>query len=106
MPRESPLPPELVSRPFTVVEARALGLTKGRLRHGGLTRPAYGVRQAATDPQRKDLAQLSKATSLVLPAGSAFSHLTAARLLGLPAPRRRSSTEPAPWCVSGGIPST
>lgn len=94
MPRPTPLPPELGSRPFTVVEARALGLTKGRLRHDGLTRPAYGVRQAGTDPHLRDLAQLSRATSLVLPVGSAFSHLTAARLLGLPVPRRWSSTEP------------
>ncbi len=94
MPRPCPLPPELGSRPFTVVEAHALGLTNGRLRHGGLARPAYGVRQARADPHRTDLAQLAGATSLVLPVGSAFSHLTAARLLGLPVPRRRSSTEP------------
>ena len=37
---------------------------------------------------------MAQATQLVLPAGSAFSHLTAARLLGLPVPRRWTPTEP------------
>ena len=52
------------------------------------------MRQAGTDPRRTGLAQLAAATKLVLPAGSAFSHLTAARLLGLPVPRRWAPTEP------------
>ena len=94
MTRETPLPPELDQRAFTVEEARALGVSVGRLRHRGLSRPTYGVRQAGTDPRRTDLAQLAAATQLVLPAGSAFSHLTAARLLGLPVPRRRGPMEP------------
>ena len=78
MPRETPLPPELGHRAFTVAEAHALGLTEGRLRHRGLSCPARGVRQAGTDPHRTDLAQLAQATSLVFPVGSAFSHLTTA----------------------------
>jgi hypothetical protein len=94
MPRETPLPPELGHRAFTVAQAHALGLTEGRLRHRGPSCPARGVRQAGTDPHRTDLAQLAQATSLVFPVGSAFSHLTAARLLGLPVPRRRAPTEP------------
>jgi len=52
------------------------------------------VRQAGTDPRTTDLAHLAAATSLVLPIGSAYSHLTAARLLGLPVPRRWAPTEP------------
>lgn len=94
MPRPSPLPPELRLRPFTVAEACALGLTVERLRHGGLSRPAHGVRQAGADPDKTALAQLADATWLVLPVGGAFSHLTAARLLGLPVPTRWVSTEP------------
>ena len=93
MTRETALPPELGQRAFTVAEARGLGVTQGRLRHRGLSCPAYGVRQAGTDPRRTGLAQLAAATKLVLPAGSAFSHLTAARLLGLPVPRRWAPTE-------------
>jgi hypothetical protein len=93
MTRETSLPPELGQRAFTVAEARVLGVTQARLRHRGLSCPAYGVRQAGTDPRRTGLAQLAAATKLVLPVGSAFSHLTAARLLGLPVPRRWAPTE-------------
>ncbi|MEO6143058.1 MAG: hypothetical protein ABIP19_03690 [Dermatophilaceae bacterium] len=93
MSRESPLPPELGHRPFTVAEARALGVSEQRLRHRGLSRPAYGVRDARTDLRGTDLARRAEATKLVLPAGSAFSHLTAARLLGLPLPRRWAPAE-------------
>jgi hypothetical protein len=91
MPRRVPLPPELGRRPFTVDEAQALGLTEGRLRNVELSRPAYGVRRLG--PAR-DLTQLAGATARVLPAGSAFSHLTAARMLGLPVPHRWAPTEP------------
>jgi len=93
MPSRSPLPPELGGRAFTVSEGHALGLGEGRLRHRDLSRPAHGVRQPATDPQRAELTQLAGAVSLVLPVGSAFSHLSAARLLGLPAPRRWTPAE-------------
>lgn len=91
MSHRTPLPPALVSRPFTVVEAHKLGLGEGSLRHDELSRPTYGVRQLGTT---QDLAALAKATSLVLPGGSAFSHVTAARLLGLPLPRRWAPAEP------------
>ncbi|MEP7035648.1 MAG: hypothetical protein ABI934_08670 [Actinomycetota bacterium] len=91
MPRRIPMPSELDGRPFTVAEAHALGLAEGRLRNRDLARPAYGVRRSAPV---EDLAQLAEATRLVLPVGIAFSHLTAARILGLPVPRRWSPTEP------------
>ena len=78
-------------RPFTVEEARALGLSHGWLRHHTLAHPAYGVRRLGA---AEDLIQLAEATSLALPVGTAFSHLTAARLLGLPVPRRGVPTEP------------
>jgi hypothetical protein len=42
----------------------------------------------------EDLAQLAEAVKLALPDGAAFSHLTAARLLALPVPRRWASSEP------------
>jgi len=93
MPRHVPLPPELSRRPFTVAQAHALGLTEGRLRHRSLSSPAHGVHQAGIDPHGAGLTQRAEATLLVLP-GSAFSHLTAARLLGLPVPHRWVATEP------------
>ena len=88
------MPPELGRRPFTVSEAHELGLGEGRLRHRDLSRPTHGVRQAGTDPNGTKLIQLAEAASLVLPIGSAFSHLTAARTLGLPVPHRWTPTEP------------
>ena len=91
MPRRTPMPPELKSRPFTVAEAYALGLGEGRLRDADLSRSTHGVRRFG---ETASLVQLAEATRLVLPVGSAFSHLTAARLLGLPVPRRWSMTEP------------
>jgi hypothetical protein len=94
MSSRASLPPELGRRPFTVSEAQALGLGEGRLRHRDLSRPTHGVRQAWTDPHRTELTLLADAASLVLPIGSAFSHLTAARTLGLPVPHRWAPTEP------------
>src|SRR5665648_295 len=91
MPRRTPLPPELERRPFTVAQAHELGLREGRLRNADLSRPAYGVRRLGPT---EGLAQLAEATVLVLPPGSAFSHLTAARMLGLPVPRRWAPSEP------------
>ena len=91
MPRQTPLPPELGTGPFTVAEAHALGLTEGRLRCDDLTRPSYGVRRLGPT---EGIAQLAEATSLVLPVGSAFSHVTAARTLGLPVSHRWAPTEP------------
>ncbi len=71
-----------------------MGLGEGRLRHRDLSRPTHGVRQAGTDPQKTELLQVAEAASLVLPSGSAFSHLTAARTLGLPVPKRWAPAEP------------
>jgi len=91
MPRQLPLPPPLSRRPFTVTEAHELGLAEGRLRQADLSLPAYGVRRLGPT---EGLLPLAEATRLVLPVGSAFSHFTAARLLGLPLPGRWAPTEP------------
>jgi hypothetical protein len=61
------------------------------MRSSERSRPAYGVRRLGPV---QGLAQLAEATSLVLPPLSAFSHLTAARLLGLPLPHRWAPAEP------------
>jgi hypothetical protein len=94
MSSRASLPQALEGRPFTVSEAHELGLGEGRLRHGDLSRPTHGVRQASTDPQKTELTQHAEAASLMLPIGSAFSHLTAARTFRLPVPRRWAPTEP------------
>lgn len=91
MPHRTPLPPEWGCRPFTVAEAHELGLGEGRLRGADLSRPTHGVRRLG-DPE--GLIEVAEATRLVLPVGGAFSHTTAARLLGLPLPRRWGRAEP------------
>jgi len=90
MPPRTPLPLELRGGPFTVAEGRELGQGEGRLRNAELSRPAYGVRLLGP---AQGLTQLALATRLVLPDSSAFSHLSAARILGLPVARRWAATE-------------
>jgi len=85
MPRTVPLPDVLGPGAFTVGEAHRLGMGEGRLRSAELSRPAHGVRRIGPTAS---LVQLADATRLVLPGDSAFSHLTAARLLALPVPGR------------------
>src|SRR5687768_2338392 len=90
--RPAPLPPSLSSGPFTVAAAAGAGLTRARLRAGDLVTPTYGVRDwpAASET----LPARALAFSVALPDDVAFSHLTAARLLGLPTPRRWTPEEP------------
>jgi hypothetical protein len=66
---------------FTVAGGRAAGLTKHQLRRPELHSPTRGV--WSLQPVR-ELVSLASAVALVLPATTAFSHLTIARLHGLP----------------------
>ena len=92
MPRRTLLPEELMGGAFTVARAHELGLREGRLRNAELSRPSYGVRRLGPTDR---LAPLAQAVRVVLPVGSAFSHLTAARMLGLPLTPRW--TRPSLW---------
>lgn len=85
------LPDALQAGPFTVAGARSLGVTPSRLRRGDLLVPTRGVR-ATTPPT--DLREAAGAISLGLPAPFAFSHLTAACLLGLPLPSSATTRSP------------
>lgn len=80
-----PLPTHL-SGAFTVSEAREVGISRSRLRALDLSTPWTGVRLPAALAD-DDLARLT-ALLHVLPAGAAFSHVTAARLARLPLPAR------------------
>lgn len=77
------LPPHITQRPFTVKEAHLCGVTPGRLRHRSLTVPTSGARIPSLVTDR--MAAL-RAFALVLPGDTAFSHATAARIIGLPLP--------------------
>ncbi len=77
----TPLPPELMGRPFSVREARALGVSRDRLSRGDVARPAFGAR-SPWPPQT--LLQATGALAVVLEGPWAWSHETAAELLELP----------------------
>ena len=77
------LPETWNARPFTVGELRAAGLPPSRLRHAALHLPTRSVRSARPV---QTLAERAAAFALALPGDIAFSHATAALLLGLPMP--------------------
>lgn len=87
----SALPPSLAIGPFTVQAARDAGVSPARLRSGDLALPTYGVRTRAGSEE--SVAARARCFALGLPDDVAFSHLTAARLLGLPTPWPWHSTE-------------
>lgn len=70
-------------RSFTVREATAAGLTRGRLRGPDLSAPFHGVRISSPDP---DLRLRAEALLATLSPGAVLSHLTAARLWPLDLP--------------------
>lgn len=93
-----PLPEPLDRRPFTVSEGHAAGLGDKRMRGRDLTIPFRGVRIAssvAPADTKADFPLFVEAAAAMLPTTSAFSHVTAARLLGLPLPFE--------WAVEEGI---
>ncbi|MFF1632777.1 hypothetical protein [Leifsonia sp. NPDC058248] len=88
MHQPQPLPPALRSRPFAVGEAFRASVGPGRLRAGDLRAPFRGVRE----PSDAEITLLSRCAALNtrMPPAEAFSHTTAALLLGLPLPLRLS----------------
>lgn len=78
-----PIPEALRGGAFTIAQARAAGLGPGRLGGPDLSRPTHGVRSLEPPETFRDRVL---ATRVALPSDVAFSHLTAARLWGLPLP--------------------
>lgn len=73
---------------FTNAQGRSIGLTDAHLRRAELARPFHGVRVAGSSGRiDRGLIDLCADLRVVLPPGSAFSHLTAARLWDLPLPQ-------------------
>lgn len=85
VPARADIPPQLLGRPFTVAEARRLGVSADVLRGGRFRAPVRGVRVSADLPD--DLAMRCRAASLVLPSDARFCGVTAATLHELPLPR-------------------
>lgn len=80
-----PLPGPLARRAFTRAEALAAGVDVNRLRRGDLDSPWRSVRVPRAAPD--DPIALHRALLRTLPPGTAFSHTTALRLLGVEIPR-------------------
>lgn len=99
MRRPLPLPHELNPGGFTVLQARALGVSRQRMRGDSLTAPFRGIR-TRIDPS--NTLELATAYAPKLKAGQLFSHLTAAELLGMRLPE---GFRPGPLHISS-IPPT
>ena len=97
----NPLPGDLAGVPFSVPAARSAGVPRSRMRAGDLETPFRGVRRAVApeQPETRDAAELARRSydALVLDCISflarerqpvVISHVTAARLYGMPLPRR------------------
>ena len=81
--RRTPLPAELGPGPFTVAQALARAVSRNRLRRADVGRVAHGL-CVVGDPGEPDARpRLMRAA---LPTQMAYSHITAARLWGLPVP--------------------
>lgn len=85
----SPLPDDL-GRTFTVQDALSAGVSRGRLRASDLSTPFRGARAPDGHGDRDAM----RALVLLLGNEAAFSHTTAAALMGLPVPRRYAPFAP------------
>ncbi len=91
----SPLPDSLVGRPFRVDEAALVPIPRSRTRRSDLASPLWGVRSPPTTSFWPAL----RAAGCVIAPDEAFSHLTAARMMGLPLPQPWEPEEP--WHITG-----
>jgi hypothetical protein len=83
MPHPTPLPFELALAPFRVDEATRAGVSRRRLRASDLQAPFRGIRSTSADA---DLVARCRTLEPAMGQGQYFSHVTAARLWGLPLP--------------------
>ena len=74
----------MTGRTFTVRAALDAGVSRQQMRHRSLLVPTRGLRAPRQAATLRDQAQ---ALALVLPSPWAYSHTTAAELLGIPMPR-------------------
>lgn len=100
----APLPPELGPL-FATSAALGEGVSADRLRASDLRTPTSGVRTLRTDDgDGESVEAVARAYALVLPDPFAFSHLTAARIHGLPTPQPWHSREPLHVMRPSGTP--
>jgi len=95
MRRPASLPASLVNRPFSVRDAVELGVSRRRVRNKDLIAPFWGIRS----PPTAEFAEALQAAACLISPDEAFSHLSAARILGLPLPEPWTPGEP--WHITG-----
>ncbi|KAA9110936.1 hypothetical protein [Microbacterium rhizomatis] len=92
MPPRIPLPSVLLSGTFSTEDARRAGIGQGRLRGRDISHPFRGLH--ASGPVGDDLVSYCEALVPLLGENRWFSHVTAARLWGMPLPTAWTSGEP------------
>jgi very-short-patch-repair endonuclease len=101
MPRRTAIPPDLASVPFSVREAREAGVGRRRLQGPDLARPFHGVRGSVGS---ESLQEICAAYARIMDADEFFSHLTAARLWGMPLPTAFAASEAIHVSRRGDVP--
>lgn len=91
-----PVPTALLGHAFTTRTGREYGLGRRRLEGVDLDRPLHGVRAVRAEPTLT--VQCQAVAAILGERPFAFSHLSAVRLLQLPAPNRWAPNEPV--CVT------
>lgn len=97
----TPLPRPLRDKAFSAADARAAGVSRGRLRRGDLAAPFRGVR---TPDEPATVRERCRAFLPLLRGDARFTHVTAALLHGLPLPVRLE-TDPTLDVGTSGTPS-
>ena len=111
MPRAKPLPQHLGSS-FSVAAAARAGVTRNRLGASDLEAPFHGVRAVRVaapalprfEEDRRAHLALCAAYAAAAPARFAFSHATAARIYGIPLPKRLEARAGLDVAVPPGYP--
>ncbi|MBG6108287.1 hypothetical protein [Frigoribacterium sp. CG_9.8] len=85
MPKREPLPTQFVGIPFAAADARDCGISASRLRASDLRVPIRGVREPRTAENSFEL-QIGRYAAHMAE-DEYFSHVTAAKLYGIPLPR-------------------
>jgi hypothetical protein len=91
MPRPSPLPSDFDGRAFAYGDARSRGVPRSRIRLPDVAHPHRGVYSTVKD--RDSLVARCGEVTQILGGMHVFSHVTAARLWGMPLPWRWTADE-------------
>jgi len=109
--RPKPLPQQLGAE-FSVADARRAGATRNRVDASDLTVPFHGARVRSHDPfvgdryevAQQELLERCRAFVAIAPRRYAFSHVTAARIYGIPLPERLERDSVVHVAVPNGKP--